>query len=155
VEVNYDRPDDETEPSSAFGPVEELRNRTDAVVTFASYDRPEAVADVEVAVFEGEAVLFDVHASMVHHLNAVPAATWLCCDGKTTVAELIDELVDTFSVSAPGDIDMLTTAVHESLARFASEGLLVGRPQATRVTMEPVPQRAGDGTEIFVAHDNP
>ncbi len=128
---------------------------TEAAATFAPDDRPEAIADVEVAVFEGEAVLFDVNASMVHHLNAVPAATWLCCDGETTVAEMIDELVETFALTEPTDIETLTTAVHDSLARFASEGLLVGRPRAARITMEPVPELADDGTEIFIAHDNP
>ena len=130
-------------------------DQTEAAATFAPDDRPEAIADVEVAVFEGEAVLFDVNASMVHHLNAVPAATWLCCDGETTVADMLDELIETFGLTDPADIETLTTSVHDSLARFASEGLLVGRPGVARVTMEPVPELAEDGTEIFIAHDNP
>jgi hypothetical protein len=126
-----------------------------APVTFAPEERPQSIADVEVAVFDGEAVLFDVQASMVHHLNAVPAATWICCDGETTVADMIDELVETFSISDQGEVAALTTAVHDSLARFAAEGLLVGHPRATTVSMELVPERAADGTEIFIAHDNP
>ena len=76
-------------------------DQTEAAATFAPDDRPEAIADVEVAVFEGEAVLFDVNASMVHHLNAVPAATWLCCDGETTVADMLDELIETFGRHRP------------------------------------------------------
>jgi hypothetical protein len=126
-----------------------------AAASFAPDDRPQAIADVEVAVFEGEAVLFDPHASMVHHLNAVPAATWLCCDGETTVAGMLDELADVFSVTDPTGLETLTSGVHESLARFAAEGLLVGRPGPARMTMEPVPERAADGTEILIAHDNP
>ena len=101
-------------------------------VSFAPDDRPQGIAEVEVAVFDGEAVLFDATSSMVHHLNAVPAATWLCCDGETTVAEMLDELIDVFSATEPADIETLTSAVHESLARFATEGLLVGRrPEST------------------------
>lgn len=134
---------------------EPVADASGAVASFAPDERPQAIADVEVAVFEGEAVLFDPQASMVHHLNAVPAATWLCCDGETTVAEMLDELADVFSVTEPADVETLSTGVHESLARFAAEGLLVGRPGAARVTMEPVPERAADGTEIFIAHDNP
>jgi hypothetical protein len=125
------------------------------LAVFAPDDRPKAFADVEVAVFEGEAVLFDVAASMVHHLNAVPAATWLCCDGDTTVADMIDELVEVFSTTEPADIEALTAGVHDSLARFAAEGLLVGRARAQTLVMEPVAELAPDGTEIFIAHDNP
>ena len=130
-------------------------DQAEVLATFAPDDRPEAIADVEVAVFEGEAVLFDANASMVHRLNAVPAATWLCCDGETTVADLLDELIEMFALTDPGDVQTLTRWVHDSLARFAAEGLLVGRSGAARITMEPVPELADDGTEIFIAHDNP
>jgi hypothetical protein len=139
VAVTNDGPGDQTQPAA----------------TFAASDRPEAIADVEVAVFDGEAVLFDVNASMVHHLNAVPAATWLCCDGETTVADMLDELIETFSVDDPADIETLTAAMHDSLARFAAEGLLVGCPGPARVMLEPTPELADDGTEILTAHDNP
>jgi len=122
---------------------------------FAPDDRPTGIDDVEVAVFDGEAVLFDVRASMVHHLNAVPAATWLCCDGETSIAEMLDELADTFGLGEPADIAALAAAVYDSLSRFAAEGLLVGRPSAARITMTPVPTLAADGTEILTAPDDP
>jgi hypothetical protein len=127
----------------------------DAAVTFAPDDRPAGIEDVELAVFEGEAVLFDVQASMVHLLNAVAGATWLCCDGETTVAAMVDELADTFSVTEPGDRTALETAVHDSLARFADEGLLADHPRPARLTFTPEPVLADDGTEIVVAPPDP
>ena len=126
-----------------------------SAVTFADDDRPRGIDDVELAVFEGEAVLFDVQASMVHLFNAVAGATWLCCDGDTTVAEMIDELADTFSVTDPADRNALETAVHDSLARFAEEGLLADRPRPNRLTLTPDPVLADDGTEIVVAPPDP
>jgi hypothetical protein len=124
-------------------------------VVFDAHDRPTAIDDVEVALFEGEAVLFDVDASMVHHLNAVPAATWLCCDGETTVAQMIAELADAFEVEEPADLGALTAAVHDSLTRFATEGLLAGHTRVSQMVMTPVPVTADDGTEILTLHDDP
>lgn len=122
---------------------------------FGPDDRPTACADIEVAVFEGEAVLFDVQASMVHHLSAVPAATWLCCDGETTVADMVNELVGVFELVQLSEIAALSDAIHESLARFASEGLLLGHPRVTRSAMEPGAEVADHRTEILMIPDDP
>jgi len=125
----------------------------DDTANFGPHDQPLGITDVELAVFDGEAVLFDVQASMVHHLNGVAGATWLCCDGDTSVAAMIDELADIFSVVDPAERDALAIAVHDSLARFAHEGLLADRPRPGRLTMTPDPVRAADGTEVVAAHD--
>jgi len=125
-------------------------------VTFEADDRPLGITDVELAVFEGEAVLFDVQASMVHLFNAVAGATWMCCDGETTVAAMIDELADTFGVTDPADVETLTGGVHQSLARFAAEGLLADHPSpGHRLTMTPTPVLADDGTVIVVPPPDP
>lgn len=126
-----------------------------SAVAFTHDDRPRGIDDVELAVFEGEAVLFDVQASMVHLFNAVAGATWLCCDGDTTVAAMVAELADTFSVTEPADRSSLETAVHDSLVRFAEEGLLADVPRPARLTLTPDPVLAHDGTEIVVAPPDP
>ncbi len=59
---------------------------------FSATDTPAAIDGVEIAVFDGEAVLFDANSSMVHRLGAIAGAVWLCCDGATDVATMIEEL---------------------------------------------------------------
>jgi len=113
---------------------------------FADDDTPTAV-DVEVAVFEGEAVIFDEPASMVHHLGAVAGAVWFCSDGSTTVAAMVAELADLFSTT-PAEIE---PGIHEALGRFADEGLLVGYEAPQRIALTPEPVVAEDGTEVLAA----
>ena len=57
------------------------------------------------------------------------------------------ELADSFSVTTPAEIENLTAAVHDSLSRFAAEGLLADRPIPGRFTMTLDPALADDGTE--------
>ncbi len=45
-------------------------------------------------IFDGEAVLFQESASMVHRLNAVAGAVWLLCDGETTVESMPGEYLN-------------------------------------------------------------
>ena len=126
-----------------------------AARSFAPDDRPIGIADVELALFDGEAVLFDVQASMVHLLDAVAGGTWLCCDGETSVEAMVGELADSFGVTEAADREALDAAVHDSLQRFAQEGLLVGGPRPTRFTPAPEPVLADDGTEVVVAPPDP
>lgn len=118
---------------------------------FGPDDRPTGADDVEIAVFEGEAVLFHESAKMVHLLNAVAGATWLCCDGDTTVTGIVDELVELFG----DDIDRptLTDSVHDALERFADEGLLTDQAAPIRLPLRRIPQTADDGTEILTPDD--
>ena len=118
---------------------------------FSAGDTPTAVDGVEIAVFEGEAVLFDEASSMLHRLGAIAGAVWLCCDGATDVATMIDELIETFDL----DDAELTSAVHETLERFADEGLLVGFDSPTRSSLASEPTRADDGTEILTGPPDP
>jgi hypothetical protein len=106
---------------------------------------------VEVAIFEGEAVLFQESASMVHRLNAIAGAVWLLCDGETTVAAMPGELAEVFSVPAAE----LVRPVEEALGGLAAAGLLVGDGQPVHVKLEPEPTRAADGTQIVVAPPDP
>ena len=120
---------------------------------FADDDTPTAVDDseVEVAVFEGEAVIFHEPASMVHHLGAVAGAVWFCSDGSTTVAAMVAELAELFS-TPPEDVEPM---IHEALERFAAEGLLVGYESPHRIALTPDPVVADDGTEVLAAPPDP
>jgi len=118
---------------------------------FSAGDTPTAVDGVEIAVFEGEAVLFDEASAMLHRLGAIAGAVWLCCDGATDVATMIDELTETFDLDAAE----LTAAVHETLERFADEGLLVGHQAPARTALTSEPTVADDGTEILTGPPDP
>ena len=119
---------------------------------FSATDTPTAIDRVEIAVFEGEAVLFDEASSMLHRLGAIAGAVWLCCDGDTDVATIIVELAETFALE-PGEV---TPVVHETLERFADEGLLVGHAVPTRLVMEsPASTALDDGTEILTPPPDP
>lgn len=123
---------------------------------FSATDTPVAVDGVEIAVFEGEAVLFDETSSMLHRLGAIAGAVWLCCDGDTDVATIIEELAGTFDLE-PGEV---TPVVYETLERFAEEGLLDGHAAPTRMVMTSLaptaePTDADDGTEILTVPPDP
>ena len=107
---------------------------------------PEASGDIEVAVFEGEAVLFHEPTGSVHRLNATTAAVWLSCDGETTAAQIIDDLSGMFI----GDRDQISSAVFEALEQLRACGLL-GQP-SSQPTFRLAPDEsepASDGSTVI------
>ena len=117
----------------------------------APSDTPLGIDGVETAVFDGEAVLFDEQAAMVHRLNAIAGAVWLLCDGETTVATMPDELAEVFGVPA----DELTEPIGKALAGLASAGRLAGHDAPLQVPLVAEAPRAADGTPILVAPPDP
>ena len=96
---------------------------------FAAEDRPEAVSDVDVAVFDGAAVLFDGSTATVHRLDGFTAGVWMSCDGQRRVGEIASDLGEAFgfdeaSDHSPGSIEG-RRRVDESLSVLADHGLLV------------------------------
>lgn len=131
------------EPDDRSHPVPDAR--------FAPADTPQAVDGVELALFDGEAVLFHEPTAMLHRLGAIAGGVWLCCDGATTVASMVDELADTFALGT----DEVAAVVDETLARFADEGLLIGHDAPVRLTPSPDTSVADDGTEILARPEDP
>jgi hypothetical protein len=123
------------------------------VPRFTETDTPTAIDGVEIAVFEGEAVLFDESSSMLHRLGAIAGAVWLCCDGATDVATIVRDLCEMFD-HAP---DEMSPVVHQTLERFADEGLLVGHVPAGRASTGSTsgPTAADDGTQILTPPPDP
>jgi hypothetical protein len=134
---------DDVDSADKAGPVHGLR--------FSATDTPTAIDGVEIAVFDGEAVLFDPATSMLHRLGAIAGGVWLCCDGATDVAAMIDELAETFGLDAAE----LGPVVHASLDRFADEGLLTGYDGPLRTPLASETTAAGDGTEILTRPADP
>jgi len=111
---------------------------------FADDQRPKAV-EAETALFDGEAVVFLAATRSIHRLNATAGAVWVCCDGDTPVAAMIDELADVFGVStAEGRPQVL-----EALGQLHELGLLASHPLGVQTTITAVSDHAPDGSRII------
>ena len=97
--------------------------------SFADTDRPVAIDDVEMAVFEGEVVLFRESTRMVHRLNSVAGAVWLLCDGEIAVGAMADELGELFGTEPA----TLTDGIHEALCPARRRRPVRGRRRARPV----------------------
>lgn len=111
---------------------------------FSEESLPRCVDDTETALFEGEAVVFRAATRSIHRLNATAGAVWVCCDGETTVASMIDELAGVFGVDAAE----ARPQVLEALDQLAELGLLGGAGDQPQVTLTLEPERASDGSRI-------
>jgi len=87
----------------------------DLVMRFRS-----AVAAVEL---DGEAVLLDGDTGAVHTLNPTATLVWQCCDGTTSVREIIDDLAAVFPDAGRAGIAADVLELARSIGR---QGLLVG-----------------------------
>lgn len=112
---------------------------------FADSYQPLGVDDIEMAVFDGEVVLFRESTRMVHRLNSVAGSVWLLCDGETQVGSMASELGELFGV----DSSDLTAGVQQAIGQLADEGLLVGTQQPPLLHLEPIDELAPDGSRIL------
>jgi hypothetical protein len=113
--------------------------------SFAADARPLAVGDTETALFEGEAVVFREATKSIHRLNASAAAVWVCCDGETTVADMVDELADVFAISA----HETERTVLEALGQLAEVGLLADTDAPPSITITGIEEQLDDDTRII------
>jgi hypothetical protein len=111
---------------------------------FTDESLPRCVDDTETALFEGEAVVFRASTRAIHRLNATAGAVWVCCDGDTTVATMIDELAGVFGVGAAE----ARPQVLQALDQLAELGLLAGVDSPPKVTVRLEDERASDGSRI-------
>jgi hypothetical protein len=113
--------------------------------SFAADTRPLAVDDTETALFEGEAVVFREATKSIHRLNASAAAVWVCCDGETTVADMVAELADVFATGT----DETGQVVLEALGQLAVLGLLAGTDAPPSISITGIEEQLEDGTRII------
>jgi PqqD family protein of HPr-rel-A system len=64
----------------------------------ANGDRPRRRSDVSVRLIEGETVVFDRRAGLIHQLNQTATYIWERCDGTCTVPGLARQLSEDFDV---------------------------------------------------------
>ena len=83
-------------------------------------DLPARRLDVEWVVLDGETVLYDASAHMMHWLNGSAAAVWEACDGTTDA----DEIVRAIEADYSGDRSEIERDVRAIVDRFRRSGLL-------------------------------
>ena len=83
-------------------------------------DRPKRRSDVGARVVDGETVVLDRDAALVHQLNVTASFVWDRCDGRCTVSEIAEQLADAFGTTPDASKEAVTAA----LRRFAALGLL-------------------------------
>jgi hypothetical protein len=89
-----------------------------------SGDRPTRRSDVEWVSLDGEAVLYDPDAQMLHRLNPEAAAVWAACDGISSQ----DEIISAIDAAYAGSPRTIAHDVPAAINRFRRLGLLRQAP---------------------------
>jgi Coenzyme PQQ synthesis protein D (PqqD) len=71
---------------------------------------------------DGEVVVYDELTAATHLLNKAAATIWLCCDGSTSLNELIGELIEFFQA----DRATIGQDVIHLVRKLGGQGLLEG-----------------------------
>jgi hypothetical protein len=87
---------------------------------FRMAEHPRRRSDVSARLVDGETVVLDRRADLVHQLNQTASFIWHQCDGQRTAREIADQVVDAFDV----DPDTAEASVKAALQQFEQLGLL-------------------------------
>jgi len=83
-------------------------------------EHPRRRSDVNARLVEGEMVVLDRTANLIHQLNQTASFIWHRCDGQYTAREIAAQLVDAFEI----DLDTAEGSVKAALQQFEQLGLL-------------------------------
>src|SRR6185312_11155716 len=83
---------------------------------------PTARPDVVHVEIDGEMVLYDDRAKVMHRLSPSAAQVWRCLDGSGSLAEIASDLAEVYQA----DQNQILTDVVATARQFGSAGLLVG-----------------------------
>jgi hypothetical protein len=77
---------------------------------------PETASRSQRSPIDGEAVVLDRQAGLVHQLNATATSVWERCDGHTTVTDMAQRLAHAFDVEltvATYDVTVLISQLRD------------------------------------------
>jgi hypothetical protein len=77
--------------------------------------RPKRCLDLTIRELDGEMVILDRQAGLVHQLNRTASCIWEACDGSATPAELAEVVARTFEVDVNTVADDVAAAVAQLL----------------------------------------
>jgi hypothetical protein len=92
-----------------------------------SNEIPTPRPDIEWVELDGEAVVYDPAAQVLHQLNGTAARVWAMCDGAKTVAAIVGQMREAYS----GADDAIERDVQDLLVQFSQLGLLQARSDGT------------------------
>jgi hypothetical protein len=95
-------------------------------------ERPKIRADLEVAEIDGEGLVFDKPAELIHYLNPTATALFQLCDGKATVEETGAAMAEAFGIP----LEDAVRHVRILVGGFYSAGMLEGDQARAHVTKE-------------------
>ena len=76
-----------------------------------SAEHPKRRTDVNARMVDGEVVVLDRQAGLIHQLNQTASYIWDRCDGQSTVAEIANQLAAAFDVDANTAVHDVATAI--------------------------------------------
>jgi Coenzyme PQQ synthesis protein D (PqqD) len=74
-------------------------------------DHPKRRPDVNVRMVEGEVVVLDRQANLIHQLNRTASYIWDRCDGQAPVAEIAKQLAGAFDIDVTTAIQDVATTI--------------------------------------------
>jgi hypothetical protein len=87
-------------------------------------DPPAHAPETVTLELDGETILYQRRTGAVHRLDPVGSVVWRFLDGKTAVADLVDDL----SVAFATDVDVVRDGVSTLLVQLTEASLLAGGP---------------------------
>ena len=82
--------------------------------------RPLKRSDLNVRLVDGETLILDPKAGLVHQLNQAANLVWEHCDGQSSIAKIADHLLQLYEVDPKTAVNDVTEAV----GRLRELGLL-------------------------------
>jgi len=86
---------------------------------------PKGRDDLTIRMVDGEAVVLDRQGGLVYQFNVTTSFIWQHCDGKTTIDEIANDLVESYQV----DFETALQNVVEIVKQLYDLGLLESRQE--------------------------
>lgn len=71
-------------------------------------------------VVDGETVILDKAAGLIHQLNATANAIWIACDGKATVDNIAEQVAEQYDI----DIELARADVEATMQQLVEQKLV-------------------------------